>query len=257
MQLFATVGRIALAWWRESMAIAVLFTRAVRDGRQIDVKDALGHAYSVGNRSLFFVTMIMACTGAIMTLQVAAQSQRILGDLSLVGPAFLQLLIGEFGPTIVAMMIAARSGAGMAAELGSMRITEQVDAIRMAGVEPWGYLVAPRIVGCVIGMLPIAVLGTCVAYGMGGLALRHRYGLGWETYLDTSLVHLSDVVIGCIKAVAYGVVIPTVACHMGLTAQGGAPGVGRATTRAVIGASAGVLLCDLVIGTMGYLVLAR
>jgi len=151
-------------------------------------------------------------------------------------------------------MVSARYGAGIAAELGAMRVSEQVDALALTGADPGRYLVAPRVVGGVIGALPVAVLGTAVAFVAGAVVARQGFRVGWDTYFGTQLVGLSDVVVGVAKALAYGVAVPLVASERGLSARGGAPGVGRVTTAAVIGASTAVLVLDLVISTLGYVI---
>lgn len=210
-------------------------------------------AYELGNRSALFVTVIMAFVGAIMMIQAATQAQRIIGDLSTIGPGFLQLLVREFGPTIVALMVAARYGAGVAAELGTMSITEQLDALRLSGADPVPYLVVPRVGGGLVAMLPVVVLGVGVAFCAGAVVGRSMFGIGWDTYFNLRLVTGVDVTVGVAKSLAFGAAVPLIACHAGLCARGGAPGVGRATTAAVIGASIGVLFLDLVIGGLGYL----
>ena len=96
---------------------------------------------------------------------------------------------------------------------------------------------------------------TAVAFVAGGLAARGAFGIGWDTFFSLRLVELSDVLLGTTKTLAFGFAVPLVACHAGLSARGGAPGVGRATTYAVIGGSTAVLFLDLLIGTIGHAVL--
>jgi len=247
------LGRFTLSVARDIRAILALGRRAAGTLGRLEGRLAVQQAYELANRSAFFVFVVMSFTGAIMVIQACAQAERILGDLSAIGPAFLQLVVREFGPTIAALMVAARYGAGVGAEIGAMTITEQVDALRMTGARPEGYLVAPRVVGGFVGIVPIAVLGTAAAYVVGGLAGRYGFGVGWDTYFRTNLVSVGDAAIGLCKALSYGIAIPLVACHAGLRARGGAPGVGRATTYAVIVGSTAVLFLDLFIGTVGYL----
>lgn len=221
---------------------------------QLDRRAAVAQAYQLCRSvSVFFIVVVMSCVGAILVLQSASQIKRLLGDMSLIGPAFLQLVVREFGPTIVALMVAARYGAGVAAELGAMRISEQIDALRMTGAEPVPYLVLPRVVGGVVGMIPLAIFGTAVAFAAGGVTAQHVFGIGWDTYAGTRLVSLDDVFLGLAKAGAFGAAVPLVACQAGLATRGGAPGVGRAATQAVIGGSILVIALDFVLGALGYL----
>ena len=240
-RLLASVGDGALLAWATARAM-----------RHVSMREVWRQAYLLANRSAFFITVTMGFVGAILVMQAAGQVRHVIGDLSLIGAAYLHLLISEFGPTIVAMMIAARYGAGVAAELGSMTITEQVDALRMTGAHPVGFLVAPRVLGGVLGMLPITVLGTLVAFVAGGLAIHYRFDVAWDSYIDLRLTSVADAVIGLVKAIVFGLAVPLVSARAGLQASGGAPGVGTATTRAVIGSSVTVLALDLIVGICGY-----
>ncbi|HET6346845.1 MAG TPA: ABC transporter permease, partial [Myxococcota bacterium] len=114
------------------------------------------------------------------------------------------------------------------------------------------YLVAPRVWGGLMGSLPLTVFGTAVAYASGAFVGSTAFGMGLDAYFDTRLTLPGDVALGVLKAMAFGVTVPLVATCAGLRAQGGAPGVGRATTEAVIGASVALLALDLVIGLAGY-----
>ena len=250
----ARIGRFSTAVGADMAGVFGLFARALAALRRLEWPEAFGQAYNLANRSIFFVVVIMGFTGAILVVQACTQAQRIIGDLTVIGPGFLQLMVREFGPTIAAFMIAARYGAGVAAEIGAMQITEQVDALRMAGADPPGHLVLPRIVGGVIGMLPIVVLGTAVAYVTGFVAAHYGFGVGRDTYFKTHLVEYGDVLLGVSKSFAYGIAVPLVSSYAGLNAYGGAPGVGRATTWSVIGSCLTVLFLDLAIGAAGYVV---
>jgi phospholipid/cholesterol/gamma-HCH transport system permease protein len=248
----AGLGRLAIAVGRDTVAIIRLLTVSLESPRQIDRHEVFLQAHQMANRSVAFVGVIMAFTGFIMVHHAAAQSLRVVGDLSIVGPAYINLLCREFGPIIVAMMIAARYGAGVAAEVGAMQITEQIDALRMAGADVETHIVGPRVLGGLIGMLPIVVLGGAVAWFTGALAARHDFAIGPDMYFSYHLVEWHDVLTGVVKALAFGVAIPLVSAYAGLSAKGGAPGVGRATTWAVIGSSVAVVLLDFGIGTLGY-----
>ncbi len=234
-----------------------LLRESARAVSSLEPAEVSRQTYALANRSAFFVTVVMGFVGAIMTIQACVQAERLIGDTAGIGPAFMQLVIREFGPTIVALMVAARYGAGVAAELGAMTITEQVDALRMAGAEPPGYLVLPRLVAGLLGMVPLAVLGVGVAFLAGGVAARYGFGVPWEVFRSTRFVDPGDVAVGTAKALSYGVAVPLCAAHAGLLARGGAPGVGRATTLAVIHGSIAVLFLDLVVGTIAYLIETR
>jgi phospholipid/cholesterol/gamma-HCH transport system permease protein len=251
--VLASIGRGPLELWREVGRILRLGAQSLRTLPRLEAALAVRQLFELGNRSLVFVVVVLGFTGAILVIQASLQARRIIGDLSLIGPTFLQLLVREFGPTIVALMIAARYGAGVAAELGAMRVTEQVDALQMAGEEPAAFLVAPRLVAGLLGTPALVIAGTAAAFAAGGLAAYHGFGVSHAAYYRLTLVGMADVVVGGVKALCFGLAIPVVASHAGLSARGGAAGVGRATTRAVIGASLAVLALDLVVGAIAQL----
>lgn len=217
----------------------------------VSARAVFKEAYELGNRSAVFACVVMLSVGVIMTVQSAEQSLRMIGDLALIGPTFLQLLVRELGPSIVALMVAARYGAGAAAQIGTMQITEQIDALRMAGAEPVRVLVAPRILGGLIAMPALVLTAGAVAYFAGGITAAKQFQVGWFTFFDARMLEVSDIAVGVIKSIAFGGAVPLVACASGFAARGGAPGVGKATTNAVIGSSLAVLFLDLIIGGIG------
>lgn len=201
--------------------------------------------YAIGNRSLFFVVVTMGFFGMVFVYQGALQLDRIAGDVSLIGREFIKLLCKDVGPSFTAIMISTRVGAGIAAEIGSMNVTEQVDALRMSGVRPVDYLIVPRFLASAIMTVILAVIGTAVAYAGGGLAAWAYFELNPLAYFDLSQVTFAHVGLGLAKAAVYGVNIPIIAAFCGLRAYGGSEGVGQATTAAVIGCFFAVLIWDM------------
>jgi len=210
--------------------------------------------YEIGNRSLLFITFALGILGLISIYQIGHQVERILPDFSMMGAAFINVMIREFGPTITALMIATRVGSGIAAEIGSMVVTEQVDALRMCNADPVRYLVVPRTAASTLMMVLLSAYGIAVATLVGMLVAKEAYGVHYQTFLNLQLVGLDDVVIGLLKAIAYGVSIPIVAAHSGLNTEGGSEGVGWATTRAVVNTSFVVIVLDFILSAFGYLV---
>src|SRR5439155_1733036 len=164
--------------------------------------EVLRQMYQVGVRSLLFVTATMGFLGMIMVFQSCLQAQKIIGNLDLIGPVFLQLLVRDFGPSICALMVATRVGSGIAAEIGSMVVTDQVDALRMTGADPVNYLVVPRFIATTVMMLDLAIYATFIAHMAGMLTARFAFNVAYETYLQTHMVTVADVITGCTKAVA-------------------------------------------------------
>jgi phospholipid/cholesterol/gamma-HCH transport system permease protein len=212
--------------------------------------------HEIGNRSLIFIAVTLGFLGMILIFQAGYQANKITGDLQLLGALFLQLLLREFAPTITAMMIATRVGTGMAAQIGSMVVTEQVDALRMSGAQPIDYLVVPRFIASTLMMIVLTIFAVLVAYVAGGLTAYSFFGLNPRTFVDLSMIGWFDINIGLIKALAYGMAVPVTACQAGLSVVGGSEGVGRATTQAVVNASLAVVILDFLISGLGYVVLA-
>ena len=155
-------------------------------------------------------------------------------------------LVRELGPVLAALMLAGRVGAGITAELGSMQVTEQVDAIRAMGADPTQKLILPRVVAATL-MLPLLTILADVLGIAGGMVIADlQYGIRPHFFLQTVLttVTLADFLSGLLKTFFFGWVIAMVGCFMGLRTRGGTVGVGAATTRAVVTASIGVLIGD-------------
>jgi len=203
--------------------------------------------HAIGNKSLLFIVVTLGFIGMVMAYEACNQLGRITGDYSQVGGQFIRLIVSDFGPTLTAMMLATRVGAGIAAEIGSMKVTEQIDALRMSGVLPIDYLIVPRFIASVIMTLVLSVIGGLVMFGAGGLTAEHSFGVNPEVFYDFGQVRPRHLVLMCIKGLAYGAAIPVVAGFCGLRARGSSEGVGWATTAAVIGGSFAVIVLDFVI----------
>jgi phospholipid/cholesterol/gamma-HCH transport system permease protein len=210
--------------------------------------------YQIGNRSLVFVGVTLGFIGMVMIYQTCLQVNRITGDLSRVGPEFAKILVHDFGPTLTAMMLATRVGAGIAAEIGSMKVTEQIDALRMSGVAPIDYLIVPRFMASVVMMLVLAIMGAGIAFSAGGLTANLSFGVNPRVFFDPSTIEGADLIIGGAKCVAYGMAIPVISGFCGLRARGSSEGVGWATTAAVIGSSFAVIVLDFIISGIGFVV---
>ena len=213
--------------------------------------ETLAQMHAIGNRSLVFIAVTLGSIGMVMVYQTSLQLDRITGDVSQVGPEFISLLVQDFGPTITALMLATRVGAGIAAEVGSMKVTEQLDALRMSGIDPVDYLIVPRLLACFIMMFALAVFGTAIAYAAGGLTAYVSFDLNPPVYFDLSRVLPSDVLLGAIKTATYGLAIPIISGYCGLQARGSSEGVGWATTAAVIGSSLAIIVLNLTISALG------
>ncbi|MFZ5897337.1 MAG: MlaE family ABC transporter permease [Myxococcota bacterium] len=210
--------------------------------------------YEVGNRSLLFVSVVMGFIGMILVFQGGLQTQRVVPDLSGLGAQFLELLVRDLSASICALMLATRVGAGIAAEIGSMVVTEQIDALRMCAADPIDYLVKPRFVASLLMTLVLVVIAGSVAFASGMGAAYAFFGINPRTFANLSLVDVGDICVGIAKCIAYGAAIPVVSAHAGLTTFGGSAGVGAATTRAVVNSSLAVIALDFAISGLGYFI---
>ncbi|HVB33838.1 MAG TPA: ABC transporter permease [Patescibacteria group bacterium] len=203
----------------------------------VDQMDVIG----VGSLPIILLTGFFI--GAIMVLQTAAQFARF-GTTALTGDAVSLALIRELGPTITALLVAGRSASGIASELGSMVVTEQVDAMRAMGTDPVRKLVTPRVVATLI-VLPL-LTGVSDFVGLVGAFLVGHATLGlsasefWHHAINA--LGPNDLIQGMLKPLVFAFVIATVGCFKGLKVRGGTEGVGRATTSAVVVASVAILV---------------
>ena len=257
--VFASIGRPTLVVVEEARGLASVAGQviaAIARG-EIDWREVVHQAYLIGNKSLAFVTVTLGFLGLITVYQVALQIKQIIPDYTMLGPAFLQMMIREFSPTITGLMIATRVGSGIAAEIGSMTVTEQVDALRMCNADPVTYLITPRFVACTVMSVCLTLYGAVVGVLAGSLIAIGLWDIPADVFFRLNVVSSADLVSGLMKAVAYGMAIPIVAGHAGFATHGGSEGVGEATTRAVVNASFAVVVLDLLISGFSYLVLFK
>jgi phospholipid/cholesterol/gamma-HCH transport system permease protein len=210
--------------------------------------------YEIGFRSAAFLCVSMGFIGMIFVYQAGLQIKRLIPDLSQIGATYLELLVRDLAASICALLLATRVGAGIAAEIGSMVVTEQVDALRMCAADPIDYLVRPRFVASLVMTTVLTVVAGGVAFGTGMWTASTFFSLNPRTFADASLVDTGDIAIGLAKCVAYGAAIPIISAHAGLVTQGGSEGVGKATTRAVVTSSLAVIMLNFVISVIGYII---
>jgi phospholipid/cholesterol/gamma-HCH transport system permease protein len=210
------------------------------------LQDLLDQMDDIGVGSLPIVLMSGLFIGAVMVLQTGSQFTRF-GQTALTGDVVAIALVRELGPTLTGILVAGRSASGIASVLGSMVVTEQVDAMRAMGTDPSRKLVTPRVVAGVL-MLPlltalndfIGLLGGCMA---SVFSLRLNAVEFWTRAINA--LDFADIMQGMMKPLVYGFILTSVGCYKGLTVSGGTQGVGRATTQAVVVASVMIIGADL------------
>ncbi len=199
----------------------------------------------VAVRSLPIVSITAFFTGMVLALQTAFALSRF-GAKPYVGSIVSLAIVRELGPVLAALMVGARVGAGIASEIGSMTVTEQVEAIRAMGADPVQKLVVPRVLAATFALPMLTVFADFLGVLGGGIIADVQYGIAPHFYLQTvtTSVELTDVISGIAKTFVFGWIIAMVGCYFGLRTRGGTQGVGRATTSAVVVASIAVLVTD-------------
>ena len=217
---------------------------------QVSVRGTVKQMGEVGVGSLVVACLTVGFSGAVAALYLAAQLV-LYGQAGLAGGIVGKSLALEIAPVITAIVVAARSGSAMAAELGSMTVTEQVDALKTMGTSPVRYLVVPRVVGTLL-MMPIITAVANMA-GLYGASLTSALGgvtstLFWRSFQD--FVQVSDMATGLGKSIPFGLLIALIGCRQGLSTKNGAQGVGLATTSAVVFGLIAVYVVDFLISLM-------
>jgi len=223
----------------------------------MDVGALLYQVESLGVRSLSIALFTAIFAGLVICLQFGFFLGRF-GVGHTVGKVAVLTIFRELGPVLTALTVGSRIGSGIAAELGSMNVTEQLDAIRALGADPVKKLVAPRLWACIIVLPLLTVLADVAGLAAGAFVVNFEYHIPlvqfYESALDT--VDLKDFFSGVGKAVVFGAIVGAVGCYQGFQVRGGTEGVGRATTETVAVASVAVLVADFFLTKLLLLVLA-
>jgi phospholipid/cholesterol/gamma-HCH transport system permease protein len=220
------------------------------------VHDVVEQFDAIGVGSLTVVLLTGFFTGAVLALQTGMSLDQF-GARPYVGRLVSVTMVRELGPVLTALMITGRVGSGIAAELGSMGVTEQVNALRALGTDPVRKLVVPRMLAGLFMVPVLTVISDFTGVFGGWLIARYQLGVASSLYWTsvTDGLYLPDAWMGLIKPFFLGFVIVTIGCHVGLRVTGGTRGVGRATTEAVVAASVAVLAVDFFLTKLIYYLL--
>ena len=209
------------------------------------IPETIAQMDTIGVGSLTIILLTGFFTGAVLTLQTYPTLASY-GAQSQTGYLVAISLIRELGPVLTALMITGRVGSAISAELGSMTVSQQIDAMRALGTDPVRKLVAPRLIALVITLPLLTVVADVVGIGGGWVTATSLFGMSSSTFLTSVRdgITTDDIVGGIIKPVFFAVIIGTIACYKGLNTEGGTVGVGRSTTSAVVTASIIVIIVD-------------
>jgi phospholipid/cholesterol/gamma-HCH transport system permease protein len=245
----AEVGRVSM------MVGEMLSTSARRlpSGRLI-----VQQMNAVGVESLWLVLVVSVFTGAVAAVQAAYQFTAAVPIKYLSG-VILRSVVIELGPVLTALVIGGRVGASIAAELGTMKVTEQIDALRAMGINPVRYLVAPRVIAATL-MLPILTIYSDAIAIFGGFVVAvTNIGISPAIYVQglRDFFFMKDLASGILKALFFGAIIGTMGCYNGFQTEGGAEGVGKATTGAVVTSCVMVLVLDYILATVLFRIIFK
>jgi len=236
IRLFEATGLWFVFLWR---TIKTLFRPPV------DVAEWLRQMVRVGTDSIPVVLLTTLFTGMVMALQTFTGFQRVHAE-NFVGSVVALSMLRELSPVLVALMLTGRVGSAMAAEIGSMRVTEQIDALQAMATDPVQYLFVPRVVAGTVMLPLLVILGDAVGVYGGYLVAVRLMGASAVAYTQNTFqfLELNDLWSGLIKGSCFGFILTLTGCVRGYLTTGGAEGVGIATTKAVVSGSIIILLCD-------------
>src|SRR5436190_844245 len=236
--MFQNIGEMLVLLWRAIQAMPNLFRQRQK------IYDQL---FEIGNASLLMACVLALFIGGVIALQTGpVLTQR--GLSSAIGGLVGLSVCKELAPVMMAVLIAGRIGSAMAAEIGSMRVYQEIDALRTMNINPIHYLVLPRIVAITISLPILVLFAVLVGWFGGGIVavMNEKIGITFQAYLTNlhQVVDLGDVVNGLFKSAVFALVIGTVCCHQGLVTIGGPRGIGRSVTKAVVNSIVLILILD-------------
>jgi len=252
---FNAIGLWVLKFLDESGRVILLFYKTLiwTFRPPFDIRNLLKQIEEVGIKSIPVVLITGTFTGMVLALQSYTGFKRFNAE-AFVGTVVALSMTRELGPVLSGLMVSGRIGSAMAAELGTMQVTEQIDALYTLATNPIKYLIVPRFLASLI-VMPILTVFTDVVGILGGYLVSVKLlGSNPTVYLRRTYdyLHLQDIYIGLFKALIFGMIIAIIGCYQGFNTQGGAEGVGKSTTRAVVLSSLLILIANYFITAMFF-----
>jgi phospholipid/cholesterol/gamma-HCH transport system permease protein len=220
-----------------------LFTHGVRLREVIRYLDQLAY------KSLNIIVVCVSFAAAVTILEASYHMKLVLHDDSLVPGFASMLIVRELAVVVMALLLAAKVGAGIAAEVGQMKISEQIDALKLLGIDPFNYLVLPRLLACFLAGVLLALIANAVCLLTAAAVTTYSLDQSMAFFMVAfrRFVHLQDLGFSLIKGAVFCSVIPLVSCYYGLNCEPGANGVGRATTKSVVSSSISIIVLDFIL----------
>jgi len=239
--MFENVGEILLLFWRTLLALPQTWRQRHK---------VMDQFFEIGNASLLMVCVLSFFIGAVIALQTGP----ILVERSLasaVGGVVGVAIAKELAPVMMAILIAGRIGSAMAAEIGSMSVYQEIDALRTMNINPIHYLVLPRILAIAVALPMLVVFAVLIGWFGGAMVadLNHRMDIPFRVFFSNlqDIVELKDVANGVFKSFCFALIVGTVSCHQGLTTIGGPRGIGRSVTKAVVNSIVLIVIFDYIL----------
>ena len=220
-----------------------LFTRGLR------WREVVRHLDFLAYRSLNIIVVCVAFAAAVSILEASYHMKMIINDDSLVPGFAAMLIVRELAVVVTCLLLAAKIGAGIAAEVGQMKISEQIEALRLLGIDPVNFLVLPRVVACLLAgaLLSLVANGVCLITALGVTLYELDQSVGFFLMAFRRFVVVKDLVFSVIKGTLFCGLIPLVSCYYGFHCSPGASGVGSATTKSVVTSSIAIIILDFVL----------
>jgi phospholipid/cholesterol/gamma-HCH transport system permease protein len=236
--MFQNIGEMLVLFWRTLLSLPVAWRQRHKVFDQF---------FEIGNASLLMVCILSFFIGGVIALQTAPLLvERSLG--SAVGGVVGMSICKELAPVMMSILIAGRIGSAMAAEIGSMRVYQEIDALRTMNINPITYLVLPRVMAISVALPMLVIFAILVGWMGGGIvcAANNRIAISFPVFLSTlrDVVEIRDVANGLFKSFIFAVVIGVVSCHQGLVTRGGPRGIGRSVTKAVVNSIVLIVVMD-------------
>jgi phospholipid/cholesterol/gamma-HCH transport system permease protein len=236
--MFQNVGEMVLLFWRTVLALPLTW----RQRRKV-----FDQFYEVGNASLLMVCVLSFFIGAVLALQTGPVLVER-GLAAAVGGIVGISVCKDLAPVMMAILIAGRNGSAMAAEIGSMRVYQEIDALRTMNINPIHYLVLPRVLALAVALPLLVIIAIMVGWFGGALvaANNEHIGVGFKAFFENlrDIVALEDVVNGVFKSFVFALIVGVVSCHQGLVTRGGPRGIGRSVTKAVVNSIVLIVISD-------------
>ena len=251
-KLFELIGKDIIIFFTEAGKITILFFRIFywMFKKPSEAKSIFQQMVIIGVNSFLVITITSLSTGMIMALQTGTSLERkISGSALFLGGIVSLALTRELAPVLAALIIAGKIGSAIAAEIGTMNVTEQIDALHTMATSPVKYLAVPRFLACVF-MLPVLTIYSDFLGILGGLFISvNTFDVSYNTFVEGISFYLTtgDILKGLLKTVFFGAIIATVGCYKGFETSGGAEGVGKSTTSSVVISSMLILVADYIL----------